>query len=104
MHPEKSPGPNGFNPAFYQRYWSTVGNDVVRLCQEFFSTGTLPIGINDTHIVLIPKKSHLENVTDLQPIGLYNVVYRVSEKVLANRLRPLMPHIIFDYQIAFMVR
>ena len=24
MHPDKSPGPNGMNPAFYQNYWHIV--------------------------------------------------------------------------------
>ena len=29
-HPDKSPGPDGFNPAFYQRFWDLVGDDVYR--------------------------------------------------------------------------
>ena len=28
MHLDKSPGPDGFNPAFYQRFWDLVGDDV----------------------------------------------------------------------------
>lgn len=36
MHPGKSPGHDGLNPAFYQVYWSIVGNDVVKFCQELF--------------------------------------------------------------------
>ena len=29
MHPDKSPGPNGMNPAFYQKIWSIVCKDIV---------------------------------------------------------------------------
>ena len=32
MHPDKSPGLNGFNPAFFQKFWSTVGSDIVEFC------------------------------------------------------------------------
>jgi hypothetical protein len=28
MHPDKSPGPDGFNPAFYQHFWDLCGNDI----------------------------------------------------------------------------
>lgn len=25
MHPDRSPGPDGFNPAFFQSFWNVVG-------------------------------------------------------------------------------
>lgn len=28
MHPDKAPGPDGFNPAFFQKCLETVGNDI----------------------------------------------------------------------------
>lgn len=28
MHKDKSPGPDGFNPGFFQRFWGTVGADI----------------------------------------------------------------------------
>ena len=28
MHPDKSPGPYGLNPAFFQRYWHIMGQEV----------------------------------------------------------------------------
>ncbi|XP_074323958.1 uncharacterized protein LOC141660875 [Apium graveolens] len=41
MHPEKSPGEDGLNPAFYQTYWNIVGDDVFKFCVDFFETGEL---------------------------------------------------------------
>lgn len=55
MHPEKSPGVDGLNPAFFQTYWSIVGLDVTKFCQEFFNTGELMEGINRTLVCLILK-------------------------------------------------
>lgn len=36
MHSDKSPGPDDMSPGFYQRYWSIVGNDIVRMVRIFF--------------------------------------------------------------------
>ncbi|XP_062099715.1 uncharacterized protein LOC133805549 [Humulus lupulus] len=83
MHPDKSPGPDGFNPGFYQKFWDIVGPDVVRLVQHFFMFTEFPDHLNDTHIVLIPKKSKPETMGDLRPIALCNVVYKLSRKLWA---------------------
>lgn len=38
MHPDKSPGPDGLNPTFFQVYWNVVGgmwlNFVSVLCKQ----------------------------------------------------------------------
>ncbi|XP_074351885.1 uncharacterized protein LOC141691038 [Apium graveolens] len=56
MDPDKSPGPDGMTPAFYQKHWSIVGPDVVHLVREFFNKGTLPDGLNDINVVVIPRR------------------------------------------------
>ncbi|XP_019173897.1 PREDICTED: uncharacterized protein LOC109169469 [Ipomoea nil] len=40
-------------------------------------------------------------MTDLRPIALSNVVYRVMAKMITNRMKPLMGNIISDSQSAF---
>lgn len=55
MYPEKSPGIDGLNPAFFQIYRSIVGDDVVRFCRNFVATGVLLRDLNRTVICLIRK-------------------------------------------------
>jgi hypothetical protein len=56
MKKNASPGPDGFNVAFYLSAWDWIGDDVTTVVQNFYLTGILPPRLNDTHIVLIPKK------------------------------------------------
>ncbi|XP_074378458.1 uncharacterized protein LOC141719995 [Apium graveolens] len=101
MYPEKSPGYDGLNPGFYQAYWNIVGSDVVDLCKLFFDTGDLPDGVNHTLVCLIPKKKNPQQMTDIRPISLCNVLFRILSKVLANRLKQCLPSLISEQQSAF---
>lgn len=57
MHLDKSPGPDGMMPAFYQKHWSIVGNDVVALVRKFFQTGQIHLGLNYYYIDSQEEKS-----------------------------------------------
>ena len=61
----------------------------------------MPNGVNDTVIVLIPKKKDPVNLKDFRPISLCNVVSKIVAKCLVNRLRPLLEDIIAPTQSAF---
>lgn len=57
--------------------------------------------INFTHICLIPKVKNLDHMSDLLPIALCNVIYKICSKVIANRLKTILPSIISPFQSAF---
>lgn len=61
MHLDISTGPDGMTPAFFQKHWEIVGMDVVELVSQFFLTGNMVQGLNETNIVLIPKKKKSYN-------------------------------------------
>ena len=57
--------------------------------------------MHHSHVVLIPNKTNPEYITEYQPISLGNVVARVVSKVIANRVKTILPSVISNSQSAF---
>ncbi|XP_024011406.1 uncharacterized protein LOC112086667 [Eutrema salsugineum] len=101
MPANKSPRPNGYTVEFFKDCWSIVGQDLVVAIQSFFSKGFLPKGVNSTILALIPKKDQALFMKDYRPIACCNVIYKIVSKILANRLKTLLPQFILPNQSAF---
>ena len=101
MAPLKSPGPDGMPPLFSQHYWDLVGKNITTYVLSFLNSTSLPENLNHTFITLIPKVKNLELVSEFCPISLCNVLYKIFSKMLANRLKKILPHIITKHQSAF---
>jgi hypothetical protein len=102
MAPLKAPGPDGLPPISYQQYWHLIGKDMttaVLTCLN--SEKILKAIINHTYITLILKVQNPEEVVEFRPISLCNVIYKIISKVLANRLKTLLPTIVSESQSAF---
>ena len=79
------------NTLFYQKFWHIFGDNVVVAVLDFLNSGNMVPEINCTHIVLIPKVKYPEKMADFHPISLNNAIYKIISKVLANRLKQIMP-------------
>jgi hypothetical protein len=90
----KAPRLDGMPAVFFKSFWDVVGQQLTKEVLDVLRGGWLPEGWNDTIISLIPKVEKLDKVTDLRPISLCNVVYKVVSKVLSSRLRDVIPKII----------
>ena len=101
MHPTKSPSPDGMSPIFFQKYWDVVGPQVVDCVLNTLNSGFMPDDLNDTYRCLIPKVDCPQKITDFRPISLCNVIYKLVSKVLANRLKIILPAVISEEQSAF---
>ncbi|KAB2600004.1 hypothetical protein D8674_010275 [Pyrus ussuriensis x Pyrus communis] len=97
----KAPGPDGFQGIFYQTYWEIVRADISEMIRELFQNSAGTSLINQTHIVLIPKVPNPEFVSQFRPISLCNYSYKILSKILANRLKVVLPNIISPTQSAF---
>jgi ribonuclease HI len=97
----KAPGPDGLHAVFYKRFWDMLGEDLADEVLTALNSAMVPNGWNETTIVLIPKVQNPERVTQFRPISLCNVVYKVISKILANRLKQVLPDLISDNQSAF---
>jgi hypothetical protein len=50
--------------------------------------------LNNAYVVLIPKKSNPQRVSNYKPISLFHSFAKVVSKLLANRLGPELEHLI----------
>ena len=101
MAADKSPGPDGYTMEFFKATWNITGKDLVVAVQSFFDKGFLPKGINSTILALIPKKNDAITMKNYRPISCCNVIYKVISKLLANRMKRLLPLFISLNQSTF---
>ena len=96
-----APGSDGLPPLFYKQYWSKVEQEVTSVVLAILNSGIVPSQLNHTFLTLIPKIHSPRKVTYFRPITLSNVLYNIVAKVLANRLKILLPKLISEHQSAF---
>lgn len=97
----KAPGPDGYQPVFYQKCWETVGSSVKRFVLEFFITGVLPPSTNDALVMLLAKVTKPERITQFRPISLCNVLFKIITKMMVNRLKSVISKLIGPAQGSF---
>lgn len=101
MPSNKSPGPDGYTTEFFKGVWSIVGRDVVAAVKSFFVKGFLPKGLNATILALVPKTEEARELKNYRPIACCNLLYKVISKIIANRLKTILPQLIKLNQSAF---
>ena len=67
---DKAPGPKSFSMTFWQFSWDFVKDDVMSFFREFCEHGNFVKSLNETFLILIPKKAGVEDVRNFRPISL----------------------------------
>lgn len=101
MPSNKSTVPDGFPYEFFKTTWSVLAHDFTVAVQSVLKFGFLPKEVNSTILALIPKKLDSLEMRDYRLIACCNILYKVVSKILANRLKELLPRIISENQFAF---
>lgn len=97
----KAPGPDGFTTTFFHKFWELIKLDVWEVVEESRVNHWLLPSLNTTFIALIPKEEDSIKLDKFRPIALCNVIYKVISKVIANRLKPLLPMLISPEQSGY---
>ena len=86
LNRNKAPGLDGFTMELYQDCWDVIKEDLMKVFQEFHSSGIINQSTNANFIALMPKKSQSHKVSEFRPISLVTSLYKIIAKVLSRRL------------------
>lgn len=91
----KVPGPDGYGVEFYKIFKAVLLKLLQVLRNHILQGGTLPSTWSDAYIMLIPKdQTDLVNPSPYSPISLLNTDMNIFTKILANRLKAIIPQYI----------
>lgn len=99
----KSPGPDGYTSAYYKTFSDILSAPLTKALNSLSLPGQVPPDFLSAHITVIPKmdKDPTE-CSSYRPISLLNLDLKLLAKIIANRLKPLLPSLIGLDQVGFM--
>ena len=102
MKKSASPGFDGLTVSFYSQFWEYVGDYVEDSINYAFQVNAFTVDQRRGVLKLLPKRNKSPTkVVNLRPITLLNVDYKILTKVLARRLKYILPDTIHPDQNGF---
>uniref|UniRef100_A0A6I8T0L1 Reverse transcriptase domain-containing protein n=1 Tax=Xenopus tropicalis TaxID=8364 RepID=A0A6I8T0L1_XENTR len=99
----KTPGPDGIPIEWYKKYADFLSPKMVELFNGNNQPNTLPDSCYDAYVTLILKPDKPpEQCESYRPISLLNSDIKIFAKILANRLKLVIPELIHPDQTGFM--
>lgn len=97
----KPPGPDGFPASFLQRTCGVIGPTLISFVKHVLKKRELPSTTNESLLVLIPEEDKPSSIKGFRPISLCNVCIKLVTKLIVNRLKGVLGHMITPNQGAF---
>ena len=97
----KAPGPDGFTSNFFHFFWDMINEELLDIVEESRKIRGVLKSFYTTFLSLIPKGEGIDTPDKFRPIALCNVIYKIVSKVIANKLKPLLPRLISLEQSSF---
>lgn len=98
---DKVLGVDGFSIFFYQKFWLTVSDNVIKLCEDFYSGKANVERINWASIALILKVEDSVNLSHFRPIVLINSMLKIIFKIMASQLNKVIGSLVNIIQSSF---
>ena len=98
----KSPGNDGLTKEFHMCFFGEIATHLVNSLNHSFSVGELSTSQRQAVITLIEKKGRDKRlVKNWRPFSLMNVDTKISSKILALRMKKVIPNLINYDQAAY---
>jgi hypothetical protein len=97
----KAPRSDGFTTYFFDYFWPMIREEFCAPMEESRTSNQVTSSLNATFLTLIPKKECVTNPKQFRSIALSNFIYKIITKVIALKLKPILPYIISKEQSGY---
>ena len=97
----KSQGPDRFMTSFFHHFWDMIKEEVWRIVEDSMRDKGVLRAFNSTFLNIIPEEDGDDSPGKFRHIALCNVIYKIITKVLATRLKPILPYLVAQEQSGY---
>ncbi|KAL3683114.1 hypothetical protein R1sor_001136 [Riccia sorocarpa] len=98
---DKAPGLDGATTEILVKCWKFMKQDCLDMLLSFCSDGILAACDCRGVIKLLPKNQERQRLRNWRPITLLTLTYKLISKVLAGRLKKILPGLVDEHQTGF---
>lgn len=88
---------------FFKKTWHITGEVVCSFVRKVMKDEEVPGDASEATLVLIPKESKPSSMRGFRPLSLCNVSYKLTSKIIVNRLKATMEDLISPCQASFVL-
>ena len=96
-------GPDGLSAEFYKRFYYYLKTLLLQMYHYAYINRKLPLSTHSGLITLLPKKNKdTKYIKNTRPLTMLDLDYKILAKIMDNRIKEVLPHLIHQDQTGFM--